>query len=82
MATKKNTATKEILDLLERLLYVKGNSDEVEGAIGPANASGGLEYFACTLAESRWFKTLRGAERWMESRGYRRVAKTRCESCC
>lgn len=56
---------------METINYTTKNSNEIQGTIDymPGNA----EYVAVTLSASKWFKTLRGAEKWMERKGYHKI---------
>lgn len=56
---------------MEQITYTKGASNEAKGSIDFMPGNG--QYLAATLSASRWFKTLRGAERWMESCGYHKM---------
>jgi hypothetical protein len=52
--------------------YVKGGN---EGAIFDNGKGGNLTYIAVTAAKSKDFKTIKGAERFIETMGYKKGAK-------
>lgn len=51
--------------------FTLANGSEVEGSICVRNCGGDWMYLACTLTASKWFKTLKGAEKFMAARGYK-----------
>lgn len=55
--------------MIMRIEYKKGGN---AGAIADNSKGENKEYVAVTADTSKWFKTLKGAERFMESQGYRR----------
>lgn len=56
---------------METINFTKGTSKEIKGSIdympGPA------KYLAATLSATKWFKTIRGAEKWMSNNGYHKI---------
>lgn len=46
------------------------NGHATDATICLRYAGSALQYLACTYAESRWFKTLKGAIKYMNARGY------------
>lgn len=56
---------------METINFTTGTSNEIKGTIDymPCNT----EYLAVTLSASKWFKTLRGAEKWMSNKGYHKM---------
>jgi hypothetical protein len=47
--------------------YTKGGN---EGSISIQNTTVGKQYLAVTAVKSGWYKTLKGAEKFMEKCGY------------
>lgn len=58
-------------ETMETINFTKGTSKEIKGSIdympGPA------KYLAATLSATKWFKTIRGAEKWMSNNGYHKI---------
>lgn len=50
--------------------YTKGPNT---GRIADIGTGEHREYVATTTVSSRWFKTLKGAQRWMEKQGYKQA---------
>lgn len=53
---------------METINFTTGTSNEIKGTID--YMPGNNQYLAVTLSASKWFKTLRGAEKWMSNKGY------------
>ena len=54
--------------MMKQMDFIKGKANK--GAIIPNGYAGQITYIAVTIATSRDFKTLKGAERYMAKFGY------------
>lgn len=50
--------------------YTYGKDSEICGTICVRYLGTRLMYLACGMCQSKWFKTLKGAERFMAQNGY------------
>lgn len=62
---------------MEIIDYVKRNSREDKGAIMIDMYGSEKAYIAVTISTSKTYKTLKGAERMMESFGYKKAKNQR-----